>query len=163
MIRFWPLLFIIVPLLELYLIIKVGSLIGAFITVLLVVVTAVTGVSLLRIQGFSTIQRAQASLSQGQVPAMEMFEGMLLAIAGILLLTPGFLTDAIGFFLLVPAGRQLLVRQLIANATLRSGGFTPGAGPNWQGGDPGSGNTWEGESRQHHEGRTIEGNYERKD
>lgn len=162
MIRFWPLLFIIVPLLELYLIIKVGGMIGAFMTVLLVVTTAVVGVSLLRFQGFSTIQRAQANMARGQMPAMEMFEGMLLAIAGVLLLTPGFLTDSIGFFLLLPAGRRALIRAMSANATFYTSGF--GGGSAGRSGDahPG-GNTWEGESQRQHEGRTIEGDYERKD
>ena len=167
MIRFWPLLFIIMPLVELYLIIKVGGIIGAFMTVLLVIATAIVGVSLLRYQGFSTIRRAQHNMAQGQMPAMEMLEGMMLAIAGVLLLTPGFITDGVGFFLLVPAGRQALIRRLMANAHIHTSGFGPGFGGGagfGQGpGAGGSGRTYEGESHRHHEGRTLEGDYERKD
>ena len=74
MFRFWPLLFIIVPLVELYLIIKIGAIIGALWTVILVVLTAVIGVNLLRYQGFSTLRRAQMNMAQGQMPAMEMFQ-----------------------------------------------------------------------------------------
>ena len=72
MLRIWPILFIVVPLVELYLIIKVGSLIGALWTVLLVLLTAVIGVQLLRIQGFSTLNRARHNMEMGVMPAMEM-------------------------------------------------------------------------------------------
>lgn len=157
-------LFIAIPLIELYLIIKVGGLIGALMTVFLVVATAIVGVTLLRIQGFSTIQRAQLNMAQGQVPAMEMLEGMALAVAGIFLLTPGFLTDSIGFLLLIPFTRQALIRKLLANSTLHTTGFTngPGGPSGWSGSSHDGGNTWEGESSRH-SGRTIEGDFERKD
>jgi len=74
MIRNWPILFIIIPLVELYVIIAVGEEIGAFWTVILVLLTAVIGVNLLRVQGMSTLARAQKSMAQGAVPAMEMME-----------------------------------------------------------------------------------------
>ena len=79
MIRSWPLLFIVIPLVELYVIITVGGMIGAFWTVILVLLTAVIGVNLLRMQGMSTLMRAQQNMAQGSIPAMEMMEGIALA------------------------------------------------------------------------------------
>ena len=86
MIRSWPLLFIVIPLVELYVIITVGGMIGAFWTVILVLLTAVIGVNLLRMQGMSTLMRAQQNMAQGSIPAMEMMEGIALAVAGVLLI-----------------------------------------------------------------------------
>ena len=85
------LLFIIVPLTEIYLLIQVGGVIGALPTVLLVVFTAVLGAWLLRMQGVSTLRRVQSAMQHGQIPAIEMVEGMVLVVSGALLLTPGFL------------------------------------------------------------------------
>ena len=102
-------LFVLVPLVEIYLLIKVGGWIGPVATVLMVVSTAIIGVYLLRLQGFSTLQRVRAALAQGQLPAMEMLEGIVLLIAGALLLTPGFFTDTLGFLALVPGLRSAAV------------------------------------------------------
>lgn len=158
MLRNWPVLFIIVPLIELYVIIAVGEEIGAFWTVMLVLLTAFIGVNLLRIQGMSTLMRAQNSMSQGQIPAMEMMEGIALAVAGVLLITPGFITDAIGFLCLFPASRQAIIRYIMAKSSVNA---TFNTGP---GGF---------QSDRHHEqrrneeqkktGRTIEGEYRRED
>jgi len=132
MIRKWPLLFIIIPLIELYFIIAVGEQIGAFWTVILVLLTAVVGVNLLRFQGMSTLARAQKSMAQGQIPAMEMVEGMALAVAGVLLITPGFITDSIGLLLLIPASRQIIVKFIMRRASVQAnlyggtGGFQQG-------------------------------------
>jgi UPF0716 protein FxsA len=104
------LLFIGVPLVEIYFLIKVGGVVGAIPTVFLVVFTAMLGVLLLRFQGISTMQRVQATLARGEVPAVPMLEGALLLVAGALLLTPGFVTDSLGFLLLIPPLRQHLVR-----------------------------------------------------
>jgi UPF0716 protein FxsA len=105
------LFFLLVPLVEIYFLIQVGSVIGAGWTVFLVVFTAVLGAYLLRLQGFNTLRRAQSSLAGGQLPAMEMMEGLGLLVSGALLLTPGFVTDTIGFLLLVPAVRQFLIKK----------------------------------------------------
>jgi UPF0716 protein FxsA len=102
-------LFLAVPIVEIYLLIQVGQVIGAAWTILLVVLTAVIGAWLLRIQGLSTLLRAQQRLQDNQLPAREILEGMALVIAGAFLLTPGFFTDAIGFLLLVPPTRIALV------------------------------------------------------
>ena len=97
MLRFWPVLFLVIPIIEVYLLIEVGGIIGAGWTILLIVLTAIIGVNLLRQQGVSTLMRANQAMSQGQIPAMEMMEGIFLAVGGALLITPGFFTDAIGF------------------------------------------------------------------
>jgi len=101
-------LFFIIPLIEIYLLIEVGGVIGAIPTIFAVVFTAVLGVWLLRIQGFSTLRRVQQTTAQGGVPAIELLEGAMLLVAGALLLTPGFFTDTIGFLCLVPSLRRVM-------------------------------------------------------
>jgi len=107
------LVFLVVPLVEIYLLIKVGGLIGALPTVFLVVFTAVLGAFLLRMQGLSTLARVQAALARGELPAMEILEGAVLLVAGALLLTPGFFTDTLGFLALVPNIRRAALRALL--------------------------------------------------
>ena len=114
------LFFIGVPLLEIYLLIEVGGAIGAFPTVIAVVFTAVLGITLIRIQGFSMLQKAQTSMNQGILPATEMFEGLMLLFAAICLLIPGFFTDAVGFLLLIPPLRTMLANYFISNAALKA-------------------------------------------
>lgn len=115
-------IFLIVPIVEIYLLIQVGQVIGALWTVFLVVMTAVVGVWLLKIQGMSTLMRAQEKMQTGQMPAQEMLEGMGLLLAGAFLLTPGFFTDTVGFLLLLPPTRAWLVSKLVAYM-MRSGRF----------------------------------------
>lgn len=103
------LIFLTIPIVEMYLLIKVGSVIGAPLTIFLVVFTAVLGAWLLRWQGFATIRRIQETISQGGLPAAELLEGAVLLIAGALLLTPGFFTDTIGFLCLIPPLRHAMV------------------------------------------------------
>ncbi|MDH3389645.1 MAG: FxsA family protein [Gammaproteobacteria bacterium] len=122
-------LFLVVPIIEIYLLIQVGQVIGAGWTILLVVLTAVIGVWLLRIQGLSTLTRAQQKLRENELPATEILEGMGLVVAGALLLTPGFFTDAIGFLLLFPPTRIWLVgnlaRRMVVSATVSGGHQRP--------------------------------------
>jgi len=105
-------LFLAIPIIEIYLLIQVGQVIGAGWTIMLVVLTAVIGVWLLRIQGLSTLTRAQQKLQKNELPAREILEGMGLLVAGALLLTPGFFTDGVGFFLLFPPTRIWLVSRV---------------------------------------------------
>lgn len=112
--------FLIIPIIEVYILIQVGSVIGAGWTILLVVLTAVIGVKLLRQQGISTLMRANQAMSQGQIPAMEMMEGLLLAVGGALLITPGFFTDMIGFLCLLPFTRQLIIKRLLLNSSIQA-------------------------------------------
>ncbi len=107
------LLFLLVPLIEIGVFIEVGGLIGLLPTLGLILLTAVLGTWQLRAQGLSTLARARQQMEQGQLPAQELYNGFCLIIAGALLLTPGFVTDAVGFALFVPAFRRLL-RHLIA-------------------------------------------------
>lgn len=135
--------FIVVPIVEIALLVHVGGWIGAWETVGLVVLTAVIGTVLFRTQGFIVLTRAQDTLAHGGFPAQELFDGVCILIAGVLLLTPGFVTDGIGLALLVPGLRNLIGRA-VWRALLRSnrfemrvhgGGFGPG--PNGSGGPEG--------------------------
>ena len=107
------LIFLLVPLVEIYFLIKVGSLVGAGWTIILVVFTAVLGAFLVRTQGFAVFTRVQLQLAKGHLPALEMLEGLLLFVAGALLLTPGFFTDAVGFVFLLPPLRRKIITHLI--------------------------------------------------
>jgi len=113
--------FLIVPFVEIYVLLEVGSLIGAFPTILLVVSTAVIGARLLKSQGFETWRRFQATLQQGGIPAYEMIEGPILLVGGALLLTPGFFTDLLGFACLVPSLRRRLAQYVLENYLLQAG------------------------------------------
>ena len=106
-------LFLVVPIVEIYLLIQVGSVIGALPTILLVVATAVIGAFLLRQQGMSTLARFQNSMASGTLPAKEMMEGVLLLVGGALLMTPGFFTDTLGFLCLIPFTRKFIVSHII--------------------------------------------------
>lgn len=113
------LLFLFVPIAEIYVLIEVGEVIGAGWTILFVIATAVLGAWLVRLQGLMTLQRAQQSIRRGETPALEMLEGMTLFISGFLLLIPGFVTDALGFLLLVPAVRRALIVKIISNSKVK--------------------------------------------
>ena len=106
-------LFLVVPFVEIYLLVEIGARIGAPWTILLVVLTAIVGAWLVRVQGLATWRRFQVSLSRNELPATELVEGLCLLIAGALLLTPGFFTDAAGFACLIPPLRRTLIRHFI--------------------------------------------------
>ena len=110
-------LFILVPLLELYILIKIGGYLGAFPTVALVVFTALLGLVLARFEGLKTLQQISQSLSQGIVPAEEMVDGVLIFVGGILLIIPGVLTDLFALILLIPYTRTIF--QALAPAPIR--------------------------------------------
>ena len=111
-------IFIFIPIIEVYLLIQVGSWIGVVPTVLLVITTAMMGVSMLKSQGLSTLMDAQRSLASGQVPAFQLLEGAALLVSGALLLTPGFVTDFIGFLGLIPVTRKMIVNLFLSRATI---------------------------------------------
>jgi UPF0716 protein FxsA len=100
-----------IPILEITVFILVGGQIGVPATLAMILVTAVIGTIFLRQQGLSTIRRIQQAAQQNQLPADALVDGLMIAIAGILLLTPGFVTDTLGFLLFVPLVRRWLVRQ----------------------------------------------------
>ena len=132
--RFLFLAFVVLPIVEMTILIKVGALIGALNTIGLVLLTAVIGAAMLRRQGLATLLRANERLNSGQLPAQEVAEGLLLAVGGALLLTPGFVTDAAGFVCLIPVTRRWLarrvMRRMIVSGSTGQSGFDPfGRGP----------------------------------
>lgn len=152
------LLFLLVPVAEIYVMIKVGGLIGAIPAISLLVFAAVLGVLLLRTQGFITVRRMQESMARGELPAMALLEGVAVMVAGVLLLIPGFLTDAVGLLLLAPPLRRWAIRRALRKAVVTA--HVPGGGqpppeppphrhPRQESGRKG--------------GRVIEGEFERKD
>jgi len=97
--------FTLIPMIELYLLIKLGAVIGAFNTLLLVILTGATGAYLARLQGLQVMFRVRERLQQGEMPAEDMLDALIIFIAGIVLLTPGLLTDIAGLLLLLPSIR----------------------------------------------------------
>ena len=132
--RFLFLFFIAVPLVEMLLLFEVSDQIGGLFTLGLVVATALIGVQVLKQQGIATLTRANARLSSGELPAQEIIEGMLLAAAGALLLTPGFITDTLGFVFLAGPLRRLIAARLLRSGLVRAGG---GLGAGFSGGPVG--------------------------
>ncbi len=102
------LIFIGVPLLELVLLLKIGQIIGIGYTIVMIVVTGFLGVSLAKQQGFMVIKQLQSSLSYGQMPGDAMLDGIFILVGGLVLLTPGFITDMFGFLCLLPSSRRFL-------------------------------------------------------
>ncbi|MBY6213252.1 FxsA family protein [Microbulbifer agarilyticus] len=159
------LLFIIMPILEMWVLIRVGEEIGALPTIGLVLMTAVVGLALLKRQGLSTILRAQQKMAVGELPAQEMAEGIFLAVGGALLLTPGFITDAIGFACLIPGIRHLFLGKLLSHVVVvRGPGYPPGSdhtgGSQSQPGQFQPGQSRQGQNRSHD---VIEGDFKRED
>nr|WP_144361826.1 FxsA family protein [Shewanella sp. MSW] len=125
-------IFVLIPVVELSVLIRVGEVLGSWNTVALVILTAVVGVSLVRSQGVSTLMSVQKKLAVGEAPGQEIVEGMMLAMAGILLLIPGFVTDLIGLILLTPITRAPLARYFYQRMQLKvvtGAQFRAGANP----------------------------------
>ena len=116
--------FIVLPILEMYILIEVGGFIGALNTIGLVLLTALLGLILIRQQGFRTLLNARNKLMQAELPTEELVTGIFLAVGGALLLTPGFVTDFIGFMCLLPFTRSFLM-SLIATSFFDVSGFSP--------------------------------------
>lgn len=137
--------FILIPIAEIYVLIQVGGFIGALSTILLVLVTAIAGAALFRLEGLATLSRVQLRMSRGEIPAEEMLGGVLLIFAGALLITPGFLTDVVGFACLVPSVRRTLARWYLRRQRVTFFGQAAGSS---------------GSAGGHH---VIEGEYSRRD
>jgi len=135
------LIFFLVPLVEIYLLIKVGGVIGVGWTIAAVVGTAVLGAALVRRQGLATLSQIRTRLDAGELPATELLEGLCLLIAGALLMTPGFFTDTVGFLLLTPPLRRWIIGYALAEGWVRGHGGPPGP-------PPGGGRTLDGEYRR---------------
>ena len=109
------LIFIGLPALEIFLLIKIGGNIGAFNTLALIFLTAITGIYFARIQGIQTLRSAMINLYQNKAPFYELISGASIAFAALLLIIPGFFTDLIGFFLLIPFTRQIIFKLVTRN------------------------------------------------
>ncbi|WP_428086507.1 FxsA family protein [Candidatus Thioglobus sp.] len=107
-------IFAVITLLEIYVLISVGDSIGSLSTIALVVITALIGSTLLKQQGWSTMAKAQNAAANGQTPAFEMLEGVVILVSGVLLLTPGFITDAVGLLGLIPFSRAYFVKRILS-------------------------------------------------
>lgn len=122
-------LFIAMPIIEIAVLLRVGEALGWFPTLGIVVLTAILGTAMLRQQGLATLNKARQRMGAGQMPAQEMLEGVLLMVGGVLLLTPGFVTDAFGFACLLPWSRQWLAKKIAARSVVGVvGGMGSGAG-----------------------------------
>ncbi|MDA9702273.1 FxsA family protein [bacterium HD9-500m-PIT-SAG08] len=103
---------ILIPIVEIYLFIKIGSQIGAFTTIFLVFFTAVVGVYYARYEGINTLRSGMTQIIKNQIPAHELISGAAIAFAAVLLIIPGFATDLIGFLLIIPITRRLILGRL---------------------------------------------------
>jgi UPF0716 protein FxsA len=152
------LLFILVPIVEIGLFIQVGGFLGVWTTILLVITTALIGASLVRSQGIATLLSVQNRLQEGELPAQQILEGVMLAVAGVLLLTPGFMTDALGMLVLLPKPRAIIAKQLMSRIKVNSmhAGFHGQAHSQSEQYDP---------FNQHkkQDGNVFEGEFEKKD
>lgn len=122
------LLFIVMPIMEIFLLIQVSHAIGGITTILIVIGTAILGTAMLKRQGMATLAKAQNRMQSGEMPAQQLLEGLLLVIGGVLLLTPGFVTDFFGFLCLIPPTREYLANQLARRSVGNLGVFV-GTGP----------------------------------
>ena len=156
-----PVLFILfagIPIVEIALLIKVGGEIGGWNTIGLVLLTAAIGAFLVKREGIATLQSAQQKLQQQQMPAQELIEGACLLVAGVLLVTPGFMTDIVGFTLVIPPTRKLIAREAskrLAGRVVTSQGSAHFYSQHTQSND---GNTFEGEFRSHEQASIEEKN-----
>lgn len=147
------LLFIAVPVIEIALFIQVGGILGLWPTIAIILITAIVGASLVRQQGLQTLLSMQQKVQQGQLPAKEMVDGIMLAVAGVLLLTPGFMTDALGFALLFEPSRQKIAQFFMQRVNVQSSAsFTTFE----------QDDDYQPFQQQHRGGHTFDGEYEEK-
>ena len=116
------LIILLAPLVEIWFIIQVGEVIGGVWTLLAIVATAVIGMAIIRVQGFEVLLRARQRIDRDEAPVREILEGICLALAGLFLLIPGFITDALGFLLLTPA-RLFLLKSLTSRMEIRRSSY----------------------------------------
>ena len=108
-----------IPIIEIYLFIKIGSQIGAFNTVLLIILTAIIGVAYVRYEGFNTLKAGISQLVKNELPVYEIISGATLAFAAFLLILPGFATDMVGILLVIPMTRKLILKRYIKKNTMK--------------------------------------------
>jgi len=108
------------PLIELYFLIEVGSVIGGFYTIAISILTAILGIHLIKLQGVQTLANMQQKLQQGELPANDLISAILLSVAALFLLFPGFISDTMGAILLIPLIRNIIATQIIKSSLLQS-------------------------------------------
>ncbi|OSQ40383.1 FxsA family protein [Thalassospira mesophila] len=157
-------IFVVMPIVEIAVFIQAGELIGLWPTIAIVVLTAILGTSLMRSQGLKTLARAQQELDQGEMPIGPMFDGVCILIAGVLLLTPGFVTDTMGFLLLFPPLRRAvgagLILKMMKSGKMRMSFGAGSARQNDPFGGAGNSSRNTGASRGPRGGPVIDGDYE---
>lgn len=157
------LIFVIVPIIEIAVLMQVGALIGGWPTVGIVIITAWLGAANVRQQGLSTIQNLQLKMAQGEMPSEEIVAGLLLMVAGVFLVTPGFVTDALGLSLLIPVVRKSLINKVqkhLVSGAVNGTHFNVHTGGHQNQNSPFSEHDIPHKERQ---GQTLDGEYERKD
>lgn len=176
-------LFIIVPIIEITVLMQVGALIGPWPTVAIVIISAWLGAKYVRQQGLATLQSVQTKMAQGEMPSGEIVTGLMLLVAGVLLVTPGFVTDILGLSLLVPSIRQTIAKT-VQNHIVTSKNGTFGTSTHFHSSTftQENGHVYEHEAdeyvdknnsfnpkneipfqKNHHQGETIEGDFKRKE
>ncbi|TBR42134.1 FxsA family protein [Marinomonas agarivorans] len=145
--RFLLLSLLLLPIIELFTLIEVGGQIGAFATIALVFLTALIGLSIIRRQGAATLLQAKSKMQQGSLPASEFIHTFLLGVAGVFLLFPGFLSDAIGILFLIPIFRSILISTVLLRILSKTISMK----------------TSFSQSQQHAEGDIIEGEFVNED
>ena len=174
MFRFLFILFIVVPIIEIMVLMNVGAWLGAWPTIAIVIITAWLGAKNVKQQGVATLNSVQTKMAQGEMPSDEIVAGLLLLVAGVLLVTPGFVTDFFGLSLLIPNVRNMLIKSVQAHLVMNitSAGFSYQSSVHTQQPDAFSQSTFQQnisneksneKPSDHHQGETLEGEYERKD
>jgi len=169
--RYFFLLFVLTSLAEVMVFIQVGEWLGMGLTIISVIATAAIGVSLLRIQGLKTLQKVQQKTAQGEIPGQELVEGVLLLIAGALLLTPGFLTDGLGFLILSPFSRSRIAAWLLRKGLIHRSQWSDTSSTTTEfnavfrqkSGPAGPRSAPRNQSERRPDSQTIDGEYQRKD
>ena len=158
MFRVLFLLFILIPIIEISVLMQVGAWFGLWPTIAIVIITAWLGAKYVKQQGLATLQSVQNKMAQGQMPSDEIVEGLLLLVAGVVLVTPGFVTDIVGLLILFPPIRKSIVKKvqqhIVVNgvaASVNEYHQSPFVDPT------------EEQHINHHQGKTIDGEYERKE
>ncbi len=169
MFRLLFVLFIIIPIIEISVLMQVGELLGMWLTIGIVILSAWIGAKYVRQQGLATLQSVQAKMAQGEMPSSEIVTGLMLLVAGVLLVTPGFVTDIFGLSLLVPSIRQAIATYVQKHINVNAHGAGSQASASFY-----HGNTYENEGFSqtsnpeskvisHHQSDTIDGEYTRKE
>jgi UPF0716 protein FxsA len=179
MFRVLFLLFIIIPIIEIAVLMQVGALLGIWPTIAIVIASAWLGTKYVRQQGLATMQSVQTKMAQGEMPSTEIVTGLLLLVAGVLLVTPGFVTDIFGLSLLIPAVRNSLIGAVQKHLVTAQVGASPVGGNAhfYSAHSSNQGNVYEHEVHNtdhnnsyeqikpivHHQGETLEGDFQRKE